>query len=158
IPAPKAPSFLAINKKTGEVLWQNNLPTAKLVEAEKQAGREGSIKGLVDRGQVLMHGQWSNPVYAEPGGKPQILFPGGDGWIYAFGPKRGELIWKFDCNPKDSIYSLGGRGTRSDFVSTPIVYEDRLYIGVGQDPEHNEGVGHLWCIDMTKKGDVSPEL
>jgi outer membrane protein assembly factor BamB len=117
-----------------------------------------SIKGLVDRGQVLMHGQWSNPVYAEPGGKPQILFPGGDGWIYAFDPKNGELIWRFDCNPKDSTYQLGGRGTRSDFVSTPIVYEDRLYIGVGQDPEHNEGVGHLWCIDMTKKGDVSPEV
>ena len=63
-----------------------------------------------------MHGQWSNPVYAEPNGKPQIIFPGGDGWIHAFNPKNGELLWKFDCNPKDSVYELGGEGTRNDFV------------------------------------------
>ena len=36
--------------------------------------------------------------------------------------------------------------------------DNKLYIGIGQDPEHVDGVGHLWCIDMTKTGDVSPEL
>jgi len=30
-----------------------------------------------------------------------------------------------------------------------------VYIGVGQDPEHGEGPGHLWAIDATKKGDVT---
>jgi outer membrane protein assembly factor BamB len=29
---------------------------------------------------------------------------------------------------------------------------------VGQDPEHGEGIGHLWCIDPTKRGDISSEL
>jgi outer membrane protein assembly factor BamB len=105
-----------------------------------------------------MHGQWSNPVYAEPNGKPQVIFPGGDGWIYALDPKNGNIVWKFDCNPKDSVYVLGGKGTRNDFVCTPVVDDNKLYIGVGQDPEHDEGVGHLWCIDITKEGDVSPEL
>jgi outer membrane protein assembly factor BamB len=114
-----------------------------------------NLKDLVDKGLVLMHGQWSSPVYAEVGGEGQIIFPGGDGWIYSFEPATGKLIWKFDCNPKKSRYQLGPRGTRSDFVATPVVYENRLYIGVGQDPEHKEGVGHLWCIDITKKGDVS---
>ena len=33
--------------------------------------------------KVLMHGQWSNPVYAEVNGKPQVIFPGGDGWLSA---------------------------------------------------------------------------
>jgi outer membrane protein assembly factor BamB len=33
-----------------------------------------------------------------------------------------------------------------------------VYVAVGEDPEHGEGVGHLWCIDPTKRGDVSPEL
>src|SRR5262249_49359 len=70
--------------------------------------------------------------------------------IYAFEPKSGELIWRFDCNPKDSFYVLGPRATRNDFIGTPVVHEDRLYIGVGQDPEHRTGVGHLWCIDITK--------
>ena len=43
-----------------------------------------------------------------------------------------------------------------------MVHENKLYIGVGQDPEHDNGVGHLWCIDLEKatkaRGDVSPEL
>src|SRR5262249_51926346 len=93
----------------------------------------------------------SNPVYAEPNGKPQIIFPGGDGWIYAFEPATGKLLWKFDCNPKNSVYRLGAEGTRNDFVSTPVVWENKLNIGVGQDPEHDKGVGHFWCIDITKE-------
>ncbi len=128
IPSPQAPSFLAIDKKTGKALWKSNLP-----------------------GDKIMHGQWSNPVYAEANGKPQIIFPGGDGYIYSFNPKSGDLLWKFDCNPKSAVYKLGGEGTKSDFVSTPVVWENKLYIGVGQDPEHRKGVGHLWCIDITKE-------
>jgi outer membrane protein assembly factor BamB len=31
-------------------------------------------------------------------------------------------------------------------------------VAVGQDPEHGEGEGHLWCLDPTKRGDVSVEL
>jgi len=127
IPAPNAPSFLAIDKKTGKVKWSDKSP-----------------------GKQIMHGQWSNPVYAEPNGKPQIIFPGGDGWLYAFDPREGTLIWKFDCNPKGSKYVLGGKGTRNDFVCTPVVWDNKLYIGVGQDPEHKKGVGHMWCIDITK--------
>lgn len=151
IPAPAAPSFLALDKKTGKVKWSSNLPSRNLVEARARGDKNVDIKKLVDQGRLLMHGQWSNPVYAEPNGKPQIIFPGGDGWIYAFKPDSGELLWKFDCNPKNSVYKLGGEGTRSDFVSTPVVWENKLYIGVGQDPEHDKGVGHFWCIDITKE-------
>ncbi len=127
IPAPQAPSFLTVNKKTGKVVWQDNSP-----------------------GKMIMHGQWSNPTYAVANRHPVIIFPGGDGWLRAFDPTTGALVWKFDCNPKASKYELGGRGTRNDFIATPVVYENRLYIGVGQDPEHYEGVGHLWCIDLDK--------
>src|SRR5262249_46858058 len=79
-------------------------------------------------------------------------------WLRAFEPQTGKLIWEFDCNPKNSKYELGGKGTRSDFIATPVVHDEKVYIGLGQDPEHLEGVGHFWCIDMTKTGDVSPEL
>jgi outer membrane protein assembly factor BamB len=151
IPQPAAPSFLALDKKTGKVKWSNNLPSVALVEARARGETNVDIKQLVDQGKVLMHGQWSNPVYAEPNGKPMIIFPGGDGWIRAFNPANGELLWKFDCNPKNSIYKLGSEGTRSDFVSTPVVWDNKLYIGVGQDPEHDKGVGHFWCIDITKE-------
>jgi outer membrane protein assembly factor BamB len=151
IPQPAAPSFLALDKKTGKVKWSSNLPSVALVEARARGETNVDIKQLVDQGKVLMHGQWSNPVYAEPNGKPMIIFPGGDGWIRAFNPANGELLWKFDCNPKKSVYKLGSEGTRSDFVSTPVVWENKLYIGVGQDPEHDKGVGHFWCIDITKE-------
>jgi outer membrane protein assembly factor BamB len=156
IPKPDAPSFIAIDKNTGKVKWTNNLPTKQLLEPG------ANLEFLKNTGRVLMHGQWSNPVYAEVEGTPEIIFPGGDGWIRAFNPASGEVIWQFDANPKDSIYKLGGLGTRSDFVASPVVHDNKLYIGVGQDPEHDSGVGHFWCIDIVKAtkngGDVSPEL
>ncbi len=135
---PDAPSFLALNKKTGEVLWSDNSP-----------------------GSNVMHGQWSSPTYAVLGGQEQVLFGGGDGWLYSFDPKgengKSKLLWKFDCNPKESIYSLE-RATRNHLIGSPVVYDGLVYIGVGEDPEHGEGSGHLWCINPNKRGDVSPEL
>jgi outer membrane protein assembly factor BamB len=135
IPSPEAPSFIAINKKTGKVVWKDASP-----------------------GKLIMHGQWSNPVYAVVNGKGQIIFPGGDGWLRAFNPETGKQIWMFDANPKDSKYELGGKGTRSDFIATPVIVGNQMFIGTGQDPEHYEGIGHLWCVDITKTGDISPEL
>jgi outer membrane protein assembly factor BamB len=135
VPAPDAPSFLAVNRWTGKVLWKDSSP-----------------------GKNILHGQWSNPAYAEAGGRDLVIFPGGDGWLYGFNPGNGKLLWKFDANPKDSEYHAGGKGTRSDFLATPVVVGDRCYISTGQDPEHYEGVGHLWCIDITRTGDISPEL
>jgi outer membrane protein assembly factor BamB len=159
IPAPGAPSFIAVNKNTGKVVWQKNEPSSALL-GRKAAGGEAEnqafIKSLVDKGEVLMHGQWSSPVYAESGGVGQVIFPGGDGWLRSYEAKTGVPLWRFDCNPKNSQYKLGGKGTRNDFISTPVVYDNKVYIGVGQDPEHNEGIGHFWCVDVTKKGDVSP--
>jgi outer membrane protein assembly factor BamB len=127
IPAPDAPSFLAIHKRTGKVLWQSSVP-----------------------GRKILHGQWSNPAYAVVAGTPQVIFPGGDGWLYAFTPATGALLWKFDANPKASKYMLGGGGTKNLFIATPVVWENKLYLGVGDDPEHKRGVGHLWCIDLVK--------
>ncbi|HVK13262.1 MAG TPA: PQQ-binding-like beta-propeller repeat protein [Gemmataceae bacterium] len=135
IPFPEAPSFIALSKQSGKLVWKSNLP-----------------------GRNIMHGQWANPTYAVVGGKAQVIFPGGDGWLYGLEPETGKVIWKFDANPKDSKYELGGKGTRSDFIGTPVIYNDKMYIGTGQDPEHFDGVGHFWCIELTKQGDVSPEL
>ncbi len=53
---------------------------------------------------------------------------------------------------------MGGAGTRNAIISTPVFYENSVLLAVGQDPEHGEGVGHLWRIDATKTGDISPEL
>ena len=54
------------------------------------------------------------------GGVPQVIFGGGDGWLYSFAPEgdgkgNAKLLWKFDCNPKTSHYSsaTGPRATTS---------------------------------------------
>ena len=56
------------------------------------------------------------------------------------------------------MLELGGRGTRNDIISTPVVYDNKVYFCTGQDPEHGEGIGILWCIDPTKRGDISEKL
>jgi len=132
IPAPFAPSFIAVDKTTGKLVWESNLP-----------------------GDQILHGQWSNPAYGVIQGRAQVVFPGGDGWLYSLDPKTGELLWKFDANPKDSVWELGGAGTRNNLISTPVIWGDRVYVGVGQDPEHGEGGGNLWAIDATGSGDVT---
>lgn len=137
LPQPNAPSFVALNMNTGEVLWTDGSP-----------------------GENVLHGQWSSPGYGVLGGQPQVLFAGGDGWLYSFDPKgengKSKLLWKFDCNPKESHYFLTGRSTRNHLIATPVIHDGLVYIAVGEDPEHGEGIGHLWCIDPTKRGDVSP--
>ncbi len=138
VPEEKAPSFICIDKNTGEVLWTDNTP-----------------------GGNILHGQWSSPAYGVFNGQEQVIFGGGDGWMYSFDPNgdngKSKMLWKFDCNPKDSVYRLNG-ATRNHIIATPVVYDGLIYVAVGEDPEHGEGNGHLWAIDPNKRGDVSPTL
>jgi outer membrane protein assembly factor BamB len=140
LPAPSAPSFVCLDKNTGKVIWTDNSP-----------------------GTNVLHGQWSSPAYAVLGGVPQVLFGGGDGWLYSFDAAgtpdgKSKLLWKFDCNPKESKYVLGGRSDRNHIIGTPVIWDGMVFIGVGEDPEHGEGNGHFYCIDPTRRGDVSPDL
>jgi outer membrane protein assembly factor BamB len=138
LPSASAPSFLCMDRNTGKVLWTDNSPGAN-----------------------VLHGQWSSPTCGVLGGEEQVLFGGGDGYLYSFAAKgengKAKLLWKFDCNPKDSLYTLT-KATRNHIIATPVIYDGLVYVAVGEDPEHGEGRGHLWCIDPTKRGDVSPTI
>ena len=127
--SPEAPSLLAVHKDSGKVAWGSNLPGG----------------GILDL-------QFGSPAAAEVNGAWEVLFPGGDGWLYAFEAKKGELLWKFDCNPKKSVFKPAvGEGTRNYLLATPVVADGKAYIGVGREPDAGPGVGHLWCIDFQKK-------
>jgi len=138
-----APSFIALDIKTGKLVWQDASP-----------------------GKNLVHGQWGSPAIAEVDGKKQVIFPGGDGWLYAFdaekpapGVSKPTLLWKFDCNLKAFTWKPGGAGgKKNNLVATPVVVGGLVYITTGQDPENGEGPAILWCIDPSKRGDVSSEL
>jgi outer membrane protein assembly factor BamB len=84
-------------------------------------------------------------------GIPQVVFPGGDGWLYAFHARTGERLWKFDMNPKDAVWPK----TRNYGVATPVFAGGRVYMSVGQDPDHPNGVGHTYAIDPTTRGDIT---
>lgn len=140
IPAPQAPSFIALDKHTGRLVWADNSP-----------------------GSNIIHGQWASPAAAVIDGVPQVIFPGGDGWLYSFlaratADNKPQLLWKFDCNPKNSEWKDGGRGDRAELVATPVIHNGLVYIATGHDPEFGEGPGILWCIDPRKRGDVSAEV
>jgi outer membrane protein assembly factor BamB len=131
LPAPQAPAIVCFNKHDGSVVWTSNVP-----------------------GENVLHGQWASVAIAEVNGRGQVIAPLGDGWVYAFDAEDGRIVWRFDCNPKNTVYPT----TRNELIATPVIWENRMYIATGQDPEHGEGPGHLWCVDITKTGDVSMEL
>jgi outer membrane protein assembly factor BamB len=128
IPSPRAPAIIAVNKKTGKVVWEDN--------------------SVEDR---ILHGQWSSPTVAEIGGVTQVIHGQGDGWLRGYEAATGKKLWEFDLNPKDSVWPK----TRNEVISTPVVQDGVIYIANGQDPEHGEGVGHLYAIDATKRGDIT---
>ena len=76
---------------------------------------------------------------------------------------RGLLkkVWWADCNPPE--YRIkNGKPIRypapegpSEIIATPVFWKDRVYVAIGQDPEHGEGVGNLVCLDATKTGDIT---
>src|SRR5215210_3842410 len=128
IPSPKAPAIIAVNKKTGKVAWEDASP-----------------------GDKILHGQWSTPSVGKVGGVDMVVMGQGDGWVRGYEAATGKKLWEFDTNPKDSVWPK----TRNEIISTPVIYEDKVYIANGQDPEHGEGVGHMYCIDATKRGDIT---
>ncbi len=131
VPSPESPSLISVNKKTGKLNW-----------AFKDTG-------------TILHGQWSSPAYGVMGGKKQVVFGAGDGVVYSLNPDTGELIWKYDCNPKESKYQPGGYGDRNSIIATPVIYDNKVYLATGQDPEHGAGKGSLHAIDGTGTGDVT---
>jgi outer membrane protein assembly factor BamB len=128
LPAPKAPSFIAVNKNTGKVAWQDISP-----------------------GDGILHGQWTSPALGVVDGVQQVFFPGGDGWLYGFDARTGEKLWKFDLNPKAAVWPK----TRNYGLSTPVFSGGKVFMSVGQDPDGGQGVGHAYCIDPANRGDIT---
>ena len=150
IPSPLAPTLICLNKETGELLGEE-------------------LSGI---SEGILHCNWSSPSAGTFGGKQLVVFGAGDGKCYAYDPVPvynedeglDELpeIWRFDCIPDD--YKVDADGEEliypdpegpSEIIATPVVYKERVYISLGQDPEHGEGVGRLVCIDGTKSGDIT---
>lgn len=147
IPSPLSPSWVAIDKNTGELI-----------------GEDGS-----GASKEALHAAWSSLTYGVVD-KVETLFWGGtDGFLYSYLNETTEdeegfdlflPKWKLDCN--EANYRLDDKGRKipyatppgpSELIATPVLYQNNIYCSLGQDPEHGDGVGRLSCVDA-KSGDL----
>jgi len=133
VPSPRAPSLVAVDKHSGNVVWR-----------------------AVGAGEHVLHGQWSSPAAADVGGRTQVLFGGGDGWLRAYDAQSGREIWRFDGNPKDARWRPRPRVfTRSPIMASPVYADGRVFIAMGDDPSHGDGPSQLHAISPNGQGDVT---
>ena len=147
IPSPLSPSWIALDKKTGVLM-----------------GEDGS-----GASKHALHAAWSSLTFGKIDGQERLFWGGTDGYLYAYAneTKQDEEgfdlynpLWKVDCN--EAHYRIDKEGRKipyatppgpSELIATPVLYEDKIYCSIGQDPEHGDGVGRLSCIDA-KSGEV----
>lgn len=133
VPSPRAPSLIAVNKHSGEVVWR-----------------------AVGAGEQVLHGQWSSPVAANVNGRMQVLFGGGDGWLRAYDAASGHEVWRFDGNPKDARWlPRPGVLSRSHIIASPVFADGRVFIAMGQSPGHGDGPSLIHAISPNGRGDVT---
>ena len=133
VPSPRAPSLIAVDKHSGDVVWR-----------------------AIGAGAQVLHGQWSSPVAANVNGRMQVLFGGGDGWLRAYDAASGHEIWRFDGNPKDARWlPRPGIFSRSFIVASPVFAGGRVFVAMGQSPEHGNAPSLIHAISPSGQGDVT---
>ena len=132
VPSPRAPSLIAVNKHSGEVVWS-----------------------AIGAGEHVLHGQWSSPAAANVNGRTQVLFGGGDGWLRAY-DAAGRELWRFDGNPKGAAWlPRPGVSSRNFILASPVFADGRVFIAMGQSPEHGNGPSFIHAISPDGEGDVT---
>ncbi len=133
VPSPRAPSLIAVNKHSGELVWR-----------------------AIGAGDKVLHGAWSSPVAANVNGRMQVLFGGGDGWLRAYDAASGQELWRFDGNPKDARFlPRAGVVSRSPIIASPVFADGRVFIALGQSPGHGNAPSFIHAIDPKGLGDVT---
>ena len=141
VPSPDAPALICLDKRTGKLLGQEKL-------------------GISAR---TLYCNWSAPAFGTVGGKPTVVFGGGDGFCYGFDPEPaadGTLreLWRVDGNPPE-YRAKDGKPVKyrdnkgpSEIIATPVVWKGKVYFPIGQDPEHGPGAGALTCVSVAFAG------
>ncbi|HET9370577.1 MAG TPA: PQQ-binding-like beta-propeller repeat protein [Vicinamibacterales bacterium] len=133
VPSPRAPSLIAVNKQTGDVVWR-----------------------AIGAGGQVLHGQWSSPEAITVGGRLQVLFGGGDGWLRAYDTSSGREAWRFDGNPKDARWlPRPGVLSRSSIIAPPVFADGRVFVAMGFSAGHDNGPSLIHALDPTGEGDVT---
>jgi len=144
----KAPSLIALDKRTGRLVARDN----------------------ENFGPRTFHSAWSSPSMGRVNGQKQLFFAGPDGIMYGFEALSQTIsreqvqffkkIWQFDCDPtapKQDIHKYLNNRTTGPSVpyGMPVFYKNRIYLTVGGDIWWGKKRAWLKCIDATKKGDIT---
>ena len=144
----KAPSLIALDKNTGQLLAQDN----------------------ENFGPRIFHSSWSSPAMGTVNGQKQVFYAGPDGIVYGFEALKEtasrdkvhffKKVWQFDCDPtapKENIhdYLKNREVSPSTFMGMPVFYKNRIYVTVGGDIWWGKKESWLKCIDATKSGDIT---
>jgi outer membrane protein assembly factor BamB len=133
VPSPRAPSLIAVDKHSGELIWR-----------------------AIGAGDQVLHGSWSSPVAANVNGHTQVLFGGGDGWLRSYDAATGEELWKFDGNPKDARWlPRAGVLSRNFIIASPVFADGRVFLAMGQSPGHGDAPSFVYAISPNGRGDVT---
>ncbi len=75
------------------------------------------------------------------------LFGSRSGWLYAVRASDGQLAWRLRLAPDDRrIAQYGQVESPTPVPGSPVIIDDRLYIGAGLHPQADHGV-LVFCID-----------
>ncbi|MFW5773462.1 MAG: PQQ-binding-like beta-propeller repeat protein [Tangfeifania sp.] len=136
----KAPSLIALNKRTGRLAARDN----------------------ENFGPRIFHSSWSSPALGEINGQKLIFFAGPDGIVYAFEaldnstknekPQHFKKVWQRDCDPnspKNNIhdYLKNREESPSNFLGMPVFYKNRIYVTGGGDIWWGKQECWLKCFD-----------
>jgi len=166
VPSPKSPSFIALDPETGELLGEDNATVGPRIYHGQWTSPSA---GWVDGKWQVFFGGGDGVLYAfgtavEKGdGKPRTkVFPSEPEEIDEADIDYIKKLWWVDCVPPEYKVKDGkpikypAAEGPSEINSTPVFYDGKVYVAIGQDPEHGEGVGNLLCIDPAgKTGDIT---
>jgi outer membrane protein assembly factor BamB len=183
IPAPEAPSLIALDKNTGLILARDREPI----------------------GANITHSTWSSASLGKVNGRELIFFGAGNAICYAFEPlsqvakreihqpsaqpevpsasaptkplaKPGadaraqaqpvtdvpalKKVWQYDCDPGSprgelTVYQGNRRTGPSTITGMPVFYSGRVYVTAGGDLWHGKLECFLHAIDANGTGDIT---
>jgi outer membrane protein assembly factor BamB len=170
IPAPDAPSLIALDKNTGRLVATDGEPI----------------------GAHITHSTWSSPSLGTVGGREVIFFGAGNAILYAFepinlplspgrrsavveegrvarnSPWRGEgfsapklkKVWQYDCDPgspRGVLHETQGnrRYSPSTITGMPVFHDGRVYVTAGGDLWHGKLECYLHAVNADGFGDIT---
>jgi outer membrane protein assembly factor BamB len=155
VPAPEAPSLIALDKNTGRLLATDGEPI----------------------GAHITHSTWSSPSLGTVGGRELIFFGAGNAILYAFEPVTLPLppgegrsegpsvptlkkVWQYDCDPgspRGVLHEVQGnrRAGPSTITGMPVFHDGHVYVTAGGDLWHGKLECYLHAVNADGSGDIT---